>query len=131
MLKHGILGLLNYKEMSGYEIMVVFRDSLNFFWQAQTSQIYRELQSLKKCGWVTDVTVPQQGKPDKNIFSVTEAGKLELKRWLSDDNMEPNKNPLLMRTFSEGNCHWRKTFVFSKQCRRILSAFSKKWRNLL
>ena len=31
MLKHGILGLLNYKEMSGYEIKVAFRDSLNFF----------------------------------------------------------------------------------------------------
>ena len=28
MLKHGILGLLNYKEMTGYEIMEIFRDSL-------------------------------------------------------------------------------------------------------
>ena len=35
--------------MSGYEIMMAFRDSL-IFWRAQTSQIYRELQSLKKCG---------------------------------------------------------------------------------
>lgn len=102
MLKHGILGLLNYREMSGYEIMIVFRDSLNFFWQAQTSQIYRELRGLKKRGWVTDVTIPQQGKPDKNIFSVTEAGRTELKRWLSDDCIEPSKNPLLMRTFFRG-----------------------------
>ena len=43
MLKHGILGLLNYHSLTGYEIMEVFRDSLNFFWSAQTSQIYREL----------------------------------------------------------------------------------------
>ncbi len=43
-LKHGILGLLNYHPMTGYEIMLVFRDSLRFFWSAQTSQIYRELQ---------------------------------------------------------------------------------------
>lgn len=102
MLKHGILGLLNYKEMSGYEIMIAFRDSLNFFWQVQTSQIYRELQNLKNRGWVTDVTIHQQGKPDKNIFSITETGKSELKRWLSNDNIDPVKNPLLMRTFFRG-----------------------------
>ena len=43
MLKHGILGLLNYGDKTGYEIMRVFRDSLNHFWTAQTSQIYREV----------------------------------------------------------------------------------------
>ena len=102
MLKHGILGLLNYKEMSGYEIMIAFRDSLNFFWQVQTSQIYRELQNLKNRGWVTDITVPQHGKPDKNIFSITEEGESELKRWLSNDKIEPIKNPLLIRTFFRG-----------------------------
>ena len=48
MLKHGILGLLNYKEMTGYEIMEIFRDSLNYFWDAKTSQIYRELQGLEQ-----------------------------------------------------------------------------------
>ena len=68
MLKHGILGLLNYGEMTGYEIMTAFRDSLQFFWMANTSQIYRELQNLKKNGFVTDRKVEQQSKPDKNIF---------------------------------------------------------------
>ena len=48
MLKHGILGLLNYRDMTGYEIMEVFRDSLRFFWNARTSQIYRELQDWKE-----------------------------------------------------------------------------------
>lgn len=47
MLKHGILGLLNYQDMTGYEINTVFRDSLCYFWNAQTSQIYRELQTLE------------------------------------------------------------------------------------
>lgn len=31
MLKHGILGLLNYGDMTGYEIREVFNKSLNFF----------------------------------------------------------------------------------------------------
>ena len=53
LLKQGILGLLNYGDMSGYEIKTIFQQSLNYFWTAQTSQIYRELQALEKDGWVT------------------------------------------------------------------------------
>ena len=48
MLKHGILGLLNYHYLTGYEIIETFRDSLRFFWSAQISRIYRELQTLEK-----------------------------------------------------------------------------------
>jgi len=42
-LKHGLLGLLNYKSETGYDLDKLFKQSLNFFWKAQTSQIYREL----------------------------------------------------------------------------------------
>ncbi len=38
------------KEMTGYEIMEIFRGSLNYFWDAKTSQIYRELQRLEHKG---------------------------------------------------------------------------------
>ncbi len=48
MLKHGTLGLLNYGNMTGYEIREIFNKSLNFFWQAQSSQIYRELHTLEE-----------------------------------------------------------------------------------
>ena len=89
MLKHGILGLLNYGEMTGYEIMHVFRDSLSHFWTAQTSQIYRELQTLKNKGWVIDRCVPQTGKPDKKFFLLRKVGKknfiggcLKKEQWL-------------------------------------------------
>ncbi len=103
MLKHGILGLLNYGDMTGYEIMEVFRDSLKYFWPVQTSQIYREAQNLKKQGWVSDVCVPQTGRPDKNVFSITESGKEELRRWLLEDNTGfDTKCPLLMKTFFRG-----------------------------
>ncbi len=75
MLKHGILGLLNYHPMTGYEIMLVFRDSLHFFWSVQTSQIYRELQTLETKGWVEKTPVSQQSKPDKNIYAITQEGR--------------------------------------------------------
>lgn len=103
MLKHGILGLLNYQDMTGYEIDTVFRDSLYYFWNAQTSQIYRELQTLEQKGWVSKCCVPQQGRPDKNVYSVTEEGREELLRWLSEDGpgIAP-RVPVLMKVFFMG-----------------------------
>jgi len=62
------LGLLNYGDMTGYEIMKVFRDSLSFFWTANTSQIYRELNTLKKDGFVTDIVVNKPESPTKKCF---------------------------------------------------------------
>lgn len=102
MLKHGILGLLSYGNMTGYEIMEVFRDSLNFFWNANTSQIYRDLQTLKKAGFVTDKRIPQKGKPDKKEFSITEAGRTELKNWLSNYTSGATNFPILMKVFFSG-----------------------------
>jgi len=103
MLKHGILGLLNYHRLTGYEIMVVFRDSLHFFWSAQTSQIYRELQTLETKGWVDRTPVPQQSKPDKNIYTITPEGRDELLRWLSDGEPKLNsRNHILMKVFFLG-----------------------------
>lgn len=103
MLKHGILGLINYHEMTGYEIMEAFRDSLHFFWKAQTSQIYRELQTLEKEQWVKKTVVPQQGKPDKNLYSITEEGRQELLRWLGDGALGLSlRTPMLMKVFFMG-----------------------------
>jgi len=103
MLKHGILGLLNYHPMTGYEIMLVFRDSLRFFWSAQTSQIYRELQTLESKGWVGKTLVTQQSKPDKNIYAVTPEGHDELLRWLADGTPELNsRSHILMKVFFLG-----------------------------
>ncbi len=103
MLKHGILGLLKYHQMTGYEIMTAFRDSLCFFWNAQTSQIYRELQVLETKGWVEKTPVPQQSKPDKNIYSITPEGRRELLYWLSEGELSlPSRNHILMKVFFFG-----------------------------
>lgn len=102
MLKHGILGLLNYGDMTGYEIMTAFRDSLQFFWSANTSQIYRELQTLKDKGFVQGQKVEQDSKPDKNIFSITDAGRAELKDWLREENYGKRNIGLLMKVFFSG-----------------------------
>ncbi len=112
MLKHGILGLLTYDAMTGYEIHELFQSSLNFFWTAQKSQIYRELHTLEKKGWITRQTIPQEGKPDKVVCALTDAGRQEFHRWLQmPDGMEM-RSPLLMRTFFFGERSKEENIVY-------------------
>lgn len=104
-LKHGLLGLLNYGQMTGYELDKAFKDSLNLFWQAQTSQIYRELNAMEKIGWLTSEIKFQTTKPNKKLYSITDSGKLELSRWLAEDNLDEElkiRNRFLMKLFFSG-----------------------------
>ena len=118
MLKHGILGLISYGEKTGYEIMTVFRDSLNHFWTAQTSQIYRELQTMEKAGWISQRHVAQSGKPDKNVFTITPAGREELIAWLRADNLpSAGRSPFLMKTFFMGELPVEENIAYFNEVR--------------
>lgn len=103
MLKHGILGLLSYCDRTGYEIMEVFKNSLSFMWNANTSQVYRELQKLKDNGFAEVTEIEQTGKPNKKVYSITAKGRKELINWISDfDNMKFPNFPILMKIFFGG-----------------------------
>ncbi|MEM1486244.1 PadR family transcriptional regulator [Oscillospiraceae bacterium PP1C4] len=106
-LKHGLLGLLNYGSMTGYELDKAFRDSLSFFWQAKTSQIYRELDAMERHGWLTSERIVQNEKPNKRVYTITGLGKEELGYWLSmpeSDIVDAMrvKSAFLMRVFFAG-----------------------------
>ncbi|NLX74571.1 MAG: PadR family transcriptional regulator [Synergistaceae bacterium] len=106
-LKHGLLGLLNYGSMTGYELDKIFRDSLSFFWQAKTSQIYRELDTMECHGWLTSERIIQNDKPNKRVYTITDSGKEELGNWLSMPesdiaNAMRVKSAFLMRVFFAG-----------------------------
>lgn len=104
-LKHGLLGLLNYGRMTGYELDKAFKDSLNFFWQAQTSQIYRELNAMEKLGWLTSEIVFQTDKPNKKQYSITDAGRSELRKWLDENSLDSGlqiRSVFLMKLFFSG-----------------------------
>ncbi len=106
-LKHGLLGLLNYGSMTGYELDKAFKASLLFVWQAKTSQIYRELDAMERHGWLTSERVIQSEKPNKRVYTITDSGKKELANWLSlpesdiADAMRV-KSSFLMRVFFAG-----------------------------
>ena len=104
-LKYGILGLLNYQPLSGYDIIQLFKGNLFFLWNPQPSQIYRELSTMQTKGWITSDTVLQLKKPAKNIFTLTETGNFAFRDWLLNfplDQSFQEKNPWLMRIFLAG-----------------------------
>jgi DNA-binding PadR family transcriptional regulator len=106
-LKYGLLGLLNYGSMTGYELNKAFKDSLSFFWQAQTSQVYRELSAMERSGWLTSERVIQNEKPNKKIYTITAEGKAQLGSWLlsPEKDIEEAMNvrcAFLMRVFFAG-----------------------------
>ena len=107
-LKHGILGLLSYEDMTGYDLSKYFEQSLSFFWNAQKSQIYRDLKDLEKKDLVEYKVKHQEDKPDKKIYSITKKGQKELVNWINQ-YFKPDENkvrdPFLMRVFfsAKGN----------------------------
>ena len=124
MLKHGILGLLNYADLNGYEILETFRHSLNHFWNAQKSQVYRELTALENAGYVQGKWIEQSGKPDKKTYSITDDGRVELAEWLSEDLKESARIPLLMKTFFLGEKSLDENIAFFE---KLKTSYQKKY----
>ncbi len=81
-LPHLILGALNQKAMSGYDLNKYFQASAGLFWSTDQSQIYRALHRLRDQGLVESQHIIQGGHPNKDVYSLTEAGQDALQKWL-------------------------------------------------
>lgn len=82
-LEHAILGFLEYKPLSGYCLKSAFNASVQHFWPADQSQIYRTLARIAERGWADVEIVEQDVRPDRKVYRITDEGKKELHRWLS------------------------------------------------
>jgi PadR family transcriptional regulator AphA len=100
-LKHALLGFLSFGPATGYGLKHAFENSIQYFWNADLSQIYRALESLKEEGLVTMRIEHQESKPPKHIYSLTESGRAELLRWLHEPTVElpAVRNPFLLKIF--------------------------------
>ena len=80
-LRHAALAALLEGEASGYQLAKRFDISVANFWSATPQQLYRELDRLLGDGLVSARVVRQQRRPDKRVFTLTEAGRAELARF--------------------------------------------------
>lgn len=89
-LEHAILVSLTEQSGSGYELARRFDKSIGYFWTATHQQIYKVLARMEASDWVSVTVVPQDNRPDKKVYEVTEAGRAELARWISEPSDDEN-----------------------------------------
>lgn len=82
------LGMLTDGPASGYDMKKCFESSFGHFFPAGYGSIYPALATLARNGLVEFEEVPQEGKPDRKVYSITEEGRQELMQGLS--NPEPS-----------------------------------------
>jgi DNA-binding PadR family transcriptional regulator len=73
-LRDAVLAALLEGESSGYDLAKGFDAATANFWMATPQQLYRELDRLADQGLVQARVVHQERRPNKRMFSLTEAG---------------------------------------------------------
>ncbi|MFI6049852.1 PadR family transcriptional regulator [Streptomyces violascens] len=99
-LRHAVLGLLTNRPASGYDLMKLFETSLAHVWSATQSQVYGELGKLADGGLVE---VAAEGPRGRKEYAITEAGRSELHRWLTEvEPVRTRRSDSLLRVFFLG-----------------------------
>jgi PadR family transcriptional regulator, regulatory protein AphA len=79
---NALLGLLSLGPMSGYDIRQLIPQSIGHFWSESYGQIYPGLKRLTTAGLVEKKTERRKGSPDRHLYSLTVAGREQLRQWL-------------------------------------------------
>ena len=96
-LSYQVLGVLARQPRSGYDIV----KQLEHFRPAKTSQVYPTLAKLEEQGLVASQDVAQTSRPNKRLYTVTEAGQLELIAWVGTEPDAPyNRDDFLTMVYS-------------------------------
>ena len=98
--RHAILGVLSLCPMSGYDVKKLIERSIAHFWNESYGQIYPILNRLAAEGFAERRRETQRGKPDRHVYSLTDKGRAELRRWLAiPARHEPVRSELLLKLF--------------------------------
>lgn len=101
-LRYGLLGLLCYQDMTGYDLNKAFETSLQFMWNVKSSQIYRELLKMEDEKLVISRIETQEKKFDRKVYSITELGKKAFQEWVKkfpQNLITPIRDEFIVRIF--------------------------------
>lgn len=97
-LEHAILVSLAERSATGYELARRFDASIGNFWKASHQQIYKVLGRMDADDLVTSQVVAQDGRPDKKVYAITDAGRAELTRFTTEPStMEPLRSAFAVK----------------------------------
>ncbi|MEU4347742.1 PadR family transcriptional regulator [Streptomyces sp. NPDC023838] len=83
-LRNAVLAALLEGEASGYDLAKGFDASVANFWMATPQQLYRELERMESEGLVEARLVHQERRPNKRLFSLTDAGCAALRSFTAE-----------------------------------------------
>ena len=84
-----VLALLTVEgERSGYDLTKSAAKSVGHIWAPARSHLYAVLGRLARDGLASTRTVVQSGRPDKQLYTVTAAGREALGAWLAADAVD-------------------------------------------
>ena len=80
--RYVLLGLLDIRPMSGYDIKKIIEFSIRDIWSESYGNIYPTLQKFLLDGFAEKTVEKQEGKPDRILYHITPSGRKELVDWL-------------------------------------------------
>ena len=89
-LQEAILGLLAIRPMSGYDLSRSYQRALQQIWYAPLGQVYPTARRMRADGLVKVSVQVQRTRPNRKVYSLTEAGRNALVEWLSRPATLPN-----------------------------------------
>lgn len=102
-LDYAILGFLNYRPFTGYDLKKALDASIRHFWPADQTQIYRTLVDLTEKGQAEMEVVDQTNRPDRKVYRITSAGRAALRQWLLESHPpRGSRNALMIQVFFAG-----------------------------
>ncbi|MCD9025363.1 PadR family transcriptional regulator [Cohnella silvisoli] len=95
-----ILGMLMKRSLTGYEIKQLLENLFSHFYSSSYGTIYPMLSRMEKEKLITKENIVQEGKPNKNVYTITDIGKGQFNSYLqSPMESESVKSDFLMRLY--------------------------------
>jgi len=96
-----ILGMLAIlKKSSGYDLKKHMELSTQYFWKETFSSIYPVLEDLEEQKLIVRVDTPAKNDRKRNVYTLTPAGRDNLKNWLIEPFEDVQlRNELLLKLF--------------------------------
>jgi PadR family transcriptional regulator, regulatory protein AphA len=127
-----LLGLIaEVPGVSGYDIMKIFDLSMAHYWHAQPTQIYPTLDRMEEFGLIKRRNVVQRNRPNKRLYTITQAGERVLIEWLESPFEGINlKHPPLLRCRFLGHLGADGAIAVLKEERRSWAIHLKRYREI-
>lgn len=89
-LHHAVLALLADGPSYGYELKPAFEAAVGPSWgPLNIGHLYQLLERLARDGLASTSRQPQEAKPDRLVYELTDAGREELDAWLAEPPRRP------------------------------------------